>query len=452
MQSFTFAVAFWVALGASGSLATTVGSAAEAAGVPSAADFVPPELPRTHVDTTLPVQHGRQIPVPVGGSLQSALDKAEPGDTLVLPAGATYPGTIVLPRKPGEGWIIIQSAAEDELPRAGTRVTPEHARWMPKIVATRNDEPALRAAPGASRYRFVGIEFTAAPNVERVSALVEISHQSDKLADVPAHIVFDRVYIHGSPALNSQRGLAMNSCSTAVIDSWIAECHIHGFDSQAIIAWNGPGPFKIENNFLEGGSENIMFGGAKNSAETMVPSDIEIRRNHLYKNPAWSRLKFPNNWVVKNLFEVKTARRVLFEGNVLENCWAEGQTGFAFVLKSSSPDQGRPWDTTSDLTIRYNRIINSVNGVSIARFSSAGPVEPGAEPTSRILMEHNLFERFGEASDFDRGGQPGILFQVSGRDLTFRHNTAWCGHGMLSLTKPGVDNFVFLDNLATPGS
>ncbi|MFZ5832460.1 MAG: hypothetical protein ACOY3P_20425, partial [Planctomycetota bacterium] len=113
---------------------------------------------------------------------------------------------------------------------------------------------------------------------------------------------------------------------------------------------------------------------------------------------------------------------------------------------------GRPWDTTSDLTIRYNRIINSVNGVSIARFSSAGPVEPGAEPTSRILMEHNLFERFGEASDFGRSGQPGILFQVSGRDLTFRHNTAWCGHGMLSLTKPGVDNFVFLDNLATPGS
>ena len=41
---------------------------------------------------------------------------------------------------------------------------------------------------------------------------------------------------------------------TAVIDSWIDECHIHGFDSQAICTWNGPGPFRIENCFLEGGS------------------------------------------------------------------------------------------------------------------------------------------------------------------------------------------------------
>ena len=197
---------------------------------------------------------------------------------------------------------------------------------------------------------------------------------------------------------------------------------IHGFDSQAVCTWNGPGPFKIENCFLEGGSENIMFGGAKNSAECMVASDIEIRRCHFYKNPDWANLKYPNNWAVKNLFEIKTARRVLLEGNVFENCWAEAQTGYAFVLKSSSPSQGQPWDTTSDLTIRYNRIINCVNGVAIARYSSSGPVKPGAEPTSRILFEHNVFERFGSQSDFP-ARSAGRMFQVAGRDFTFRHNT-----------------------------
>ncbi|MHC4400937.1 MAG: right-handed parallel beta-helix repeat-containing protein [Planctomycetota bacterium] len=411
-----------------------------------------PELPRFSVDTTMPKGRGRATEVPAGGDLQQALDDARPGDTIVLEAGATYTGTFTLPRKDGEGWIVVKSSAESLLPSPAARVTPAHAKHMPKLVTHRNVQPALRAEPGAHHYRLIGIELTTAPSVKQVSAIVEVSHRSTRLEDVPSYFVFDRVYIHGNPHLNSQRGLTINTRWTAVIDSWIDDCHIHGFDSQAILSWNGPGPFKIENNFLEGGAENIMFGGAKNTAECMVPSDIEIRRNHFYKDPAWSKLKYPNNWVVKNLFEIKTARRVLLEGNVLENCWAEGQSGFAFVLKSSSPSQGQPWDTTSDVTIRYNRIINSLNGFSIARWSSSGPVTPGATPTSRFLVEHNLFERFGEASQFADSGRGGIMFQVSGADLTLRHNTAWNDVNMISQTNPGSDNLVFIDNLVTPGS
>ena len=413
--------------------------------------FVRPELPREHVDTTMPAQRGRVRQVGPGEDLQAALNEAQPGETLVLATGAVYKGPFKLPKKTGQGWIVVKSSAERQLPPPGTRVTPQHARLMPKLITPHNGEPAVRAETGAHHYRFIGIEFTALPEVKQVSAIVELTHRSTNLDDLPSYFVFDRVYIHGNPKLNSQRGLAMNSRHTAVIDSWIDECHIHGADSQAICSWDGPGPFKIVNNFLEGGAENIMFGGAKNSAETMVPSDIEIRRNHLYKNPAWFGLKYPNNWVIKNLFEIKTARRVLFEANVLENCWAEGQTGFAFVLKSSSEDQGQPWDTTSDITIRHNRIINSLNGVSIARWSSSGPVTEGAEPTSRILFENNLFERFGSESDYAESAHAGIMFQVAGRDLTFRHNTAWPGYLMLSLLKPGSENLLFIDNLVTPG-
>jgi hypothetical protein len=412
-----------------------------------------PELPRKLVDTRMPAVRGKVIPVAANADLQAALKNAQPGDTIVLQAGAVYTGTFTLPRKNGDGWIIIGTSAGNQLPPPGTRVTPQHARLMPRLVTQHNNEPALRAEAGASHYRIIGIEFTALPQVKQVSAIVELSHQGD-VKDVPSDIIFDRVYIHGNPQLNSQRGLTLNAASCAIIDSWVDECHIHGADSQAIIAWDSPGPLKIENNFLEGGAENIMFGGAKNSAPTMVPSDIEIRRNHLYKNPKWFGLKYPNNWVIKNLFEIKTARRVLLEGNVLENCWAEGQTGFAFVLKSSSEDQGQPWDTTSDLTIRYNRIINSLNGVAITRWSSAGPVAESAEPTSRILFEHNVFEQFGPESDFGKGAgeSAGELLQVAGRDITFRHNTAWCGHTMAVLTKEGTDNLLLLDNLLTPGS
>jgi len=424
------------------------GPASPHKGVP----FTRPELPRVSVDTRMPEQPGRIIEVPAGGDFQQAIDEARPGDTIVLQAGATYTGTFALPRKEGDGWIVVRSSAKDRLPEPGTRVTPAFAEHMPKVLTGRNGQPCLRTQPGAHHYRFVGIQFGVAPEVTRIYTLVEISHRSTELEDVPSHFIFDRVYIHGNSELNSQRGLAINSRHTAVIDSWIDEWHIHGFDSQAICCWNGPGPFKIENCFLEGGSENIMFGGAKNSAECMVPSDIEIRRCHFYKDPAWSKRKYPNNWVVKNLFEIKVARRVLLEGNVLENCWAEGQTGFAFVLKSASPSQGQPWDTTSDITIRNNRIVNCRNGFSIARWSSSGPVVPGAAPTSRILIEHNLFERFGHDGDFGGEGGGSIMFQVSGVDLTMRHNTAWNGYNMISQTKTGSDNLVFIDNLVTPGS
>lgn len=411
-----------------------------------------PELPRLHVDTSMPTQAGRIIQVPPGGDFQAAVNRANPGDTIVLQAGFVYQGTFVMPKKEGTGWIVVKSSAEDSLPRPGTRITPAYAKSMARVSTTRNNQPAVRGAPGARHYRFVGVEFTAEPAVKTISAIVELSHNSTDLADVPSYIIFDRVYIHGRPDLDSQRGLLVNSRYTAVVDSWIDECHFHGVDSQAIASWNGPGPFKIENTFLEGGSENIMFGGAKNTAECMVPSDIEIRGNHLYKNPTWARLKYPDNWAVKNLFEIKTARRVLLEGNVFENCWAEGQVGYAMVIKSSSPEQGRAWDTTCDITIRLNRIVNSLNGIGIGRWSSSGPVVPGAPPTSRILIEHNVFERFGMHSDFANTGRGGIMFQLGGADVIIRHNTAWCDYNMLSLPNGGVDNLAFVDNLVTAGT
>ena len=45
------------------------------------------------------------------------------------------------------------------------------------------------------------------------------------------------------------------------------------------MGWNGPGPFLIENNYLEAAGENVMFGGSDPSIANLVPSNITIRRN-----------------------------------------------------------------------------------------------------------------------------------------------------------------------------
>ncbi|MGH9939253.1 MAG: hypothetical protein ACREAM_23670, partial [Blastocatellia bacterium] len=250
-----------------------------------------PELPRVYLDTSYTTPSGRAIAVDAGGDFQSALNRAKPGDIITLQAGATFTGNFTLPKKPGGGannqWIVIRSsAAGDKLPSPGTRVTPAHSSAMPKIISP-NAEPAIRAASGAHHYRFVGLEIGVKSGVKIIYNIVDFGAEQTSLSQVPHNLIIDRCYIHGNPSDNARRGVALNSASTAVIDSHISDCHEVGADSQAICGWNGPGPFKIVNNYLEGAGENVMFGGADPSIQNLIPSDIEFKRNHLAKPLKW---------------------------------------------------------------------------------------------------------------------------------------------------------------------
>src|SRR5437762_3532185 len=293
-----------------------------------------PELPRVSIDTryVAPSAGGRRLLVRRGENLQSALDAAQSGDVVLLEPGATFVGNFTLPEKAGAGWITVRTAAPDaQLPPEGTRITPAYSAVLPKIV-TPNGDPALATALRARRYRIIGVEFTAAPSVTRNHGIVTLGEggrSQSALDRVASQIIVDRSYIHGHPTLNVNRCIALNSASSAVIDSYISECHAKGFDSQAICGWNGPGPFKITNNYLEGAGEIVMFGGADPFIRNLTPSDIEIKHNHFRRPPSWKGV-----WTVKNLLELKHAQRVLVEGNVLENHWADAQDGFAIVWLS----------------------------------------------------------------------------------------------------------------------
>ena len=82
------------------------------------------------------------------------------------------------------------------------------------------------------------------------------------LSEVPHDIVVDRCYVHGTATADLQRGIVLNGARQAVVDSWVSDVHSADIDSQAILGWAGPGPFKIVNNYLEASGENVMFGGA----------------------------------------------------------------------------------------------------------------------------------------------------------------------------------------------
>ena len=196
-------------------------------------------------------------------NLQAALNKAVAGDSLIL--SGTFRGNFTLPARSCSGWVTIVGAGLTT--PEGERLTPRAAAGLPKLI-TPNHEPALRMKNPTCGWRPVGIEVTGTlPVTSMQYGLVWLGAGGDKaagqtqttLAAVPRDIILDRVCIHGSPTLNSTRCLALNSANTVVINSWFGECHALGSDSQAIEGWNGPGPYLIENNFLGGAGENIMF-------------------------------------------------------------------------------------------------------------------------------------------------------------------------------------------------
>lgn len=397
-----------------------------------------PELPRVYLDTTAVTPTGRVISVTpdsrreavlnavrrilrgsAGGRLQAALDTARPGDVIELTAGSAYVGNFVLPSKPGTEWITIRSSAHAQLPPPGSRIAPADAGRMPTIVSP-NTFPAIRTASSAHQYRLVGIEITTtwATTRGQIHAIVDLSGSSN--------ITIDRCYIHGTPTGNVRHGVLANGAALAVIDSHVSDIHhlTPGYDAAAIWAWNGPGPFKIVNNYLEASAVNLFFGGWGPTVSNLVPSDIEIRGNHFFKPMSW-REGDPSyagiRWNVKNLFELKNARRVLAEGNVFENTWAQTQDGLAIVFTPRNQQGNAPWSAVQDVTFTRNIIRRSTGGFYILGWDD---LSSGSQQTQRILIQNNLLVDIGA---FPSGrADSGVLFLIGDgpRDLVIDHNTA----------------------------
>jgi hypothetical protein len=406
----------FVARGAGGLLVLLIPVVMAATGLGQAqpaGQTVLPTPPRAFIDTSYRPPAGRTISVAKGGDLQGALKAAQPGDVIALEPGAVFQGNFGLPKKAGAGWIIVRSGSpDDKLPPPGTRVTPGVAPLMPKLVSP-NSSPAVYTEPGAHHYRFIGIEFTTAPTVKDIYSIVAFGGEETAAADTPRDLILDRCYVHGQPQTMSRRGVLLNGASSAVIDSHVSEIHAAGADSQAILGYNGPGPFKILNNYLEASTENVMFGGADPKIQDLVPSDIEIRRNHMFKPLRWQPgdPSFAGvNWPVKNLLELKNAQRVLIEGNFLENNWG----GSALVLTPRNQDGRAPWSVVQDVLFRSNIVKNSPGGFSL-QTSDDGQ---SSQPTKRIALVNNAW---GVTRTFFglTGGRGGIP-----EDLLIDHNTA----------------------------
>lgn len=380
-----------------------------------------------------------------GGDLQAALDGAQPGDSILLQAGATFIGNFVLPAQDpaSADYITIRSAAPDSsLPAANTVIAPTDAPQLPKIQSP-NGAPSMATAPGAHHYKLQFLEFLA--NDQGLQDILDLGDGSSAQNDpslVPHDLVVDRVYMHGDPQWGQKRAIALNSAATTIVNSYISEIKAVGQDSQAIAGWNGPGPFTIANNYLEAAGENIMFGGADPSIPNLVPSNITISGNHLSKQPAWQS----QNWTVKNLLELKNAQQVVIDGNVIEYNWLAAQDGYAVLFTPRNQDGTAPWSVVQQVQFTNNVVRHVSSAINILGTDDIYP----SQETNGILIQNNLFEDISSATF----GGSGRFMQIGGgANVAVDHNTVM-NDGSSTVVAYGtpVTGFSFTNNIIPDNS
>ncbi len=341
--------------------------------------------------------------VNAGGDLQAVLNAAQPGDVVVLQAGARFVGNFELPVKPAGPVITIRSSAS--LPNR--RVTPADGSLMPTLVSP-TVEPALNGA-AAANWRIDGLRFESNASGEyNIIALQDVTN-----------VTLDRLLIVGG-ASGQKRAIMGNGRQVTLTRSHIANIWKSGQDSQAFCAWDGAGPYTIRDNYLEAASENVMFGGANSASAARVPADILVEGNHFSKPLAWKG----QPRAVKNLFELKSAKRVVVRNNLFERNWTDAQNGYAILFTVRNDEGGSPWSVVEDVLFEHNVVRDTENGINVLGYDSYQP----SGRTTRITIRHNLILASG--TFLQVGSEVGTL--------TLDHNTVDQGGNFATLYKGDV--------------
>jgi hypothetical protein len=356
-----------------------------------------PLLPQVTPDPTYPSESGYTVVTAANGAaLTTDLTGVACNTIIRLTHGATYSTGTTFPlttnctcRTGGSSkWnapgVIIQSDSFIGGSVRGTRIDPS-SEYGRLAHLTSTDTTLFSATNNsAGCYWLLGIDGTDT----NAAGFMVVSWGDESSKNFAHDLVIDHSYLHGIPLTQMTHCVGLNGNWQAIVDSYIADCHDTGVDTQAVFSRDGQGPFLVQNNFLEGAAENTMWGGAASQAGILM-SDITIKGSHYFKPLAWwpgSPLYMGYTPVVKNLIEFKNGQRILVTGNVFDTSWAGGQAEVTIFNPACS---GAPAsvDFISDVTYTLNIGKNSPQAIVFG-----GCSDVSTQPDERILFTQNVWQ------------------------------------------------------------
>jgi hypothetical protein len=291
----------------------------------------------------------------------------------------------------------------------------------------------VNIALGAKGYAFEGIRFSRNPAATGTQyGLIFIGAANSAGADGYIDGLRFSRFLIDNPGNVAQfiRGMNIRGAKNVLIeDGSILGPVAVGSDTQAIWTNNAQNMF-VKNCRLEGGGENFLAGGGEIVGSAYPYSErqygLYFFGNYMVKPLSWklhskpeappsvcygdewyfdeatstkyrcngstyevTALALPPNYTIKNIFELKDGVSVYVIGNVLENSWADDQTGQAF-MNNNTP--GLPYNVT-DFVIERNKINRALTTISNFQYPFLGG--GGELPMTNTVVRNNWFENMG---------------------------------------------------------
>ncbi len=325
------------------------------------------------------------------------------GEHIVIPAGTTLVGNIVLPARTFSDYVTIRSSGT--MPDIRNRISPTDP-GLATMQSTAYSERPLTISNNVAKLRIIGIKFAPFEQTQSDEfSLIEVGGRAQtSLSTNPQKIIFQHIVMNPPDTTMVRHGMWNDGYKVSVISSWLGNIFVRCFpgsgcitDSNAIFSLNGKGAHVYNNSYIEASTENIIYGGDVVSVDGHTPTNIEIRRSYFFKRLAWKPNPTPL-FNIKNLIEFKIGRRVYLEGNIFENHWLGADAGQPNAININSLEEpDSPWTVTEDINFENNKVVEMPSGILLAN-SYYAPVGSGLiynpRKANNIRFKNMLFNKF----------------------------------------------------------
>lgn len=247
-------------------------------------------------------------------------------------------------------------------------------------------------------------------------------------------------------------------------NGYIEKIHWWQSESHASLQGFSKGPYKDVNNWEEGGSGGWFNGGGPVDQNGGPEDDDEIRRNYQGRDLNYKYLTggsgnspgppfgcgpistgpdaantCPMSWAVKNTLELKLGVRVLIDGNIIENSWADGQTGWDVVTGARTcsggascgifdPVSGLPLTAINNVRFSNNWFRNAPSFATTGAGSNITPGDGGGISLAQNSMDY-INNLGSNINDTNQNGNPNYQWAYGGAGDKYTCNMSYTGTG-----------------------